>query len=200
MREAKATDKKILRREMLRLRGEFPEQRAKADGLQAQARLLGLQVWREARSVLLYAAFRKETDTSLLMRKAWDAGKRLFLPRCLKTADGCTLTGELELAAVADVHQLETGAFGILEPAPLCMTDDLCRVDLAVLPGLAYDRRGFRLGYGGGYYDRLIATGRLEQTLRVGLCYGFQLLDALPAEPWDKPVHMVCTETEIVWT
>lgn len=200
MHQAKATDKKTLRREMLRLRGEFPEQRARAAGLQAQERLIGLQAWREAHSVLLYAAFRNETDTSLLMRAAWDAGKGLLLPRCLKAADGCTLTGELELAVVADVRQLEAGAFGILEPAPVCTADAQCHVDLAVLPGLAYDRRGFRLGYGGGYYDRLIASGRLEQTLRVGLCYGFQLLEALPVEPWDKPVHAVCTEAEIVWT
>ena len=71
--------------------------------------------------------------------------------------------------------------------------------DLIVAPGLAFDRNGVRLGMGGGYYDRLLALPRHRDSLRIGLAYAFQIVDSLPREAWDVPVHAVCTEKGIVW-
>lgn len=71
--------------------------------------------------------------------------------------------------------------------------------DLIIAPGLAFDRDGIRLGMGGGYYDRLLALPRHNNSLRIGLAYAFQLADSLPRQPWDVPVHAVCTEKGLVW-
>lgn len=71
--------------------------------------------------------------------------------------------------------------------------------DLIIAPGLAFDRNGIRLGMGGGYYDRLLALPRHAASRRVGLAYSFQLVDSLPREAWDMPVHAVCTEKGLVW-
>ena len=188
--------KAALRREMHALRaGLSPEDRA-ARALAAQERILTLDAWRAAREVLCYCAVRGEVDTGRLLDDAWARGLRLVLPRCVPDVPGV-----LELACAACPADLKPGAYNIPEPDPAsCPMLDACKADVAILPGLAFDRAGRRLGYGGGYYDRLLAAGPMHPSLRIGLCYAFQLLpDALPADPWDAPVDAIVTETEIVW-
>ena len=72
--------------------------------------------------------------------------------------------------------------------------------DIIIVPGVAFDANGTRLGMGGGYYDRLLALPRYADSLRLGLAYSFQLVDSLPRQTWDVPVHAVCTELGILWT
>ena len=71
--------------------------------------------------------------------------------------------------------------------------------DLIIVPALAFDLSGLRLGMGGGYYDRLLALPRYRNCLRLGLAYSFQLVSRLPSEPWDMPVHAICTEQGMLW-
>ena len=75
-------------------------------------------------------------------------------------------------------------------------------IDLILVPGLCYDREGYRLGFGGGYYDRFLAAfgarGSGRRPLLVGLCYAFQVVDALPSQDWDRPVDCLCTEEGLV--
>ena len=87
------------------------------------------------------------------------------------------------------------GAFGIQEPVG--EAEDLSP-DIVVLPMLAADRQLYRLGYGGGYYDRYLA--RRPQALRIGICYSFQLADRLPAEPHDLPLHILVTDGETLFS
>jgi len=163
---------------------------------EAQVRLLDLPRWRAAREVLLYVAFRREVQTTLLLEDAWARKIKVLLPRCRKGEPGA-----LDLVAVDSAAVLHCGAFGISEPDPgRCPAEASCAVDIAVLPGLAFDRQGRRLGYGGGYYDRLLHTGGLHTALVVGLAYPFQVLPALPSESWDQPVGGICTAQELIWT
>ncbi len=188
------SNKKQLRDKLLMDRAELTEPAWRTRSQQLQKRILELPQWRQARCVLLYMAFRQEADTRLLFQDSLQRHETTLLPRCVKGKK------ELELIAVSDAGQLSAGAYGIPEPDPVqCPAPSTLFPELAILPAVGFDKQGFRLGYGGGYYDRLLESGRLDNALCVGLGFDFQLLDTLPTEPWDKPVHAICTEERIVW-
>lgn len=131
--------------------------------------------WQEARTVLLYHALPDEVNTLSILR---ESDKILLLP---------VVVGEdLELR-VFDGSTSE-GAFHIQEPMGQLFTD-YASIDLAVIPGMAFDLQGHRLGRGKGYYDRLLP--RLTHAYRLGICFPFQLLDEVPAEPHDIAMHKV---------
>jgi len=132
-----------------------------------------------------YLAFGREVATRELIAQALLAGKRVVLPR--------TVTGERRLAlhAVDDLHGLVPGPYGILEPSASLPEVDPAEVDVFLTPGLAFDTRGGRLGYGAGYYDRLLAGA---PGWRIGLAYALQLLPRVPMGPTDIPLDLLVTE------
>jgi len=195
MRPSPDQRKRELRARFARLREALAPEQARQAALAAQTRLLSLDRWREARTVALYAAFRTETPTATLLAEAWAAGKRVLLPRC-RACDG---ESTMDLAAVSCLDELAPGAYGILEPDPTTCPAEETLPELIVAPALAYDRQGYRLGYGGGYYDRYLARPELASAFCVGVGYALQIVDALPREAWDRPLHCICTEEEIIW-
>ncbi len=189
--EAVHNARAVLRASMLRLRSALPQDVVIARGLAAQQRVLALDVWQQAYSVALYVSVRNEMPTRLLLHEAWTSGREVWLPRLLPEK-----AGEMEFVRCSEPDALRPGPFGLLEPKaalPGCGPDDTAfRPECTIVPGLAFDMRGGRLGYGGGYYDRFLAKGRMRQL--TGLCFDFQLVERLPLAPWDKPVHRICTE------
>ncbi len=178
-------------------RQHLPEATAAAYGAAAQRRILATPQWAEARAVLLYVACRGETPTDLLLERAWAEGKAVYLPRCLPEAGH----GAMELACVRCREDLVPGLYSIPEPDPAtCALEPEAAPETAVIPGVAFDRHGLRLGQGCGYYDRLLVQGRFAHTTAFGLAYSFQVVKALPADPWDRPVHAVATEESLVWS
>lgn len=156
-----------------------------------QAPLLASDAWRRAAAVGLYQALPEEAPTAMLLENAWQTGKTVFLPKITdKTA------GEMEFMACAGLRELRPGPFGLLEPAGGAAARS---VDLLVLPGLAFDRKGWRLGYGGGYYDRFLARRKGFAPLLAGLCQDCQILDSLPHAAFDMPVNGLCTESGLLW-
>jgi len=147
----------------------------------AQERLLALPELGRAAVVALYAALPSEPDTGLLFERLRAAGKRVVYP-------GYAF-GEPELREVRALDELRPGARGILHP-PAGTTVAPEQVELFVVPGMAFDRHGHRLGRGQGYYDRLLAR-RSPASTAVGLCFDFALLDELTPEPHDVPVDYV---------
>ncbi len=189
-----SNNKKTLRGKLLKERAALTATTWEAKSLILQQRILELEQWSSATCVLLYMAFRQEADTRQLLNHSLKQNKITLLPRCIRGSHS------LELAAVTDAAQLVSGAYGILEPDPvLCPRHTHPVPEIAVLPGVGFDRQGFRLGYGSGYYDRLLESGSMTATLRIGLGFDFQLLDTLPTDPWDKPVHAICTEERFLW-
>ncbi|MBE0504642.1 MAG: 5-formyltetrahydrofolate cyclo-ligase [Desulfuromonadales bacterium] len=140
-----------------------------------------------AATLVLYSSIRSEVATFEIFAAAVKAGKRILYPRTVGTT--------LEFVAIESLEALTASRFGIFEPragAPI----PLAEIDLLVLPGVAFDAQGIRLGYGLGCYDRALAA-RLRPTL-IGLAYDFQVVSALPREVYDVPVDFVVTERRIL--
>ena len=163
----------------------------------AQNLILADPAWLAAKSVGLYYAVRRELRTQKLMSEAWAAGKQVFLPYISPAEKGI-----MHLLPCPGTDVLVKGAFGIMEPDPVFCplpSGNSWVPELIVVPALAYDRKGHRLGSGGGYYDRLFASPFMRGAKRLGLSYAFQIYDELPVEPWDIPMHGICTEEGLQW-
>ncbi len=169
-------------------RAAIPSNERARLALQVEERLFSLPEVQAARTVLLFYSFGSEVPTAGMAERLLGSGGRLLLPYLAK--------GRMRAAEVHSADDLVESGYGPKEPARrVAVRPD--QVDLVVTPGLAFDRRGHRLGYGGGHYDRFLA--RLHpDALRVGIGFGLQLLDEIPAGALDERVHMVVTERETV--
>lgn len=168
-----------------------PEQTTRAGRL-VQALVRSSSAWRAASDVVLFASLPGEVDTEPLMRAAIEDGKRLLLPRTRPPR-------ELEFARVDDIGGLVRGGFGILEPAPDASVATLGSQALILLPGLAFDRSGGRLGRGAGYYDRALAPLRTSDRRPVCLGVGLalQIVDHVPMKSFDVRLDGFVTEQEL---
>lgn len=173
-----------LRPTLLAARRALTADQRRAAAHAATAGVLVSAAWRDARVVALYQAYGAELDPAALRAAAHAAGKTVALPRV--DAAGVTLR-----VVNADTP-LVLSAHGIQEPAADRPTLPPDQPDLIVVPGLGFDRRGGRLGHGGGHYDRLLA--RLPAGCRrVGFAYDQQVLDLVPTEPHDLALHALVT-------
>jgi len=160
----------------------------KAESSEAICRhLLALDEYKSAKIVFAFAGTEKEIDTSLFMNETIAAGKTLILPRC-------AAEHAIDLCVVRSMDDLEAGAYGILEPKTVRKADEN-NIDVILVPGLAFDRNGGRMGFGKGYYDRLLESSK---AVKIGLCYDFQILEKIPTESHDVPMNFVITEKEIL--
>jgi 5-formyltetrahydrofolate cyclo-ligase len=185
-----AARKRRLRASLRRGRPEVSADRALAAGEAVAGRVVALPEFDAARRVALYAALPDELPTAPLLECARAAGKRLLWPRIVD--------GRLEFAACPRSEELRPGALGIPVPPASLPAESPGSGDLVVVPGLAFDASGRRLGRGGGHYDRAFAPGRPGAPLLVGVGYAFQLLEEVPAGPQDRRVDVVVTEERLV--
>jgi 5-formyltetrahydrofolate cyclo-ligase len=163
-------------------------------------RIVQMPEYQAARVVLGYMNFGAEFESELWVRQALADGKQLLLPKVNRA------TNELDVYRVADLqHDLAPGLWNIREPLPDCCTkaDALEEVDFILLPGVAFERDGARLGYGGGYYDKLLALlekncGVAHSLALVGGAYSMQLVEGIPQEATDRKVQWLVTENETI--
>lgn len=158
------------------------DRRRKSEAI--RRKLFRLAVFRKAKTVLCYVSLSYEVETRLLMKQMLETGKRVVVP----LVHGRTL----RLSEVRDLgRDLAPGAFGVWEPTPKASRPVRPEeLDLVLVPGVAFDRSGHRLGHGQGYFDRFLT--RLPRTTpTVGLCFAFQLLDRLPVSSHDQTVQTV---------
>lgn len=151
-------------------------------------RLLSLEEVAAAPSVLAFASISSEVSTTSLLRAVLEAGKTLFLPFV-------TDAGAMEAAAVNSLDELEPGYRGIPEPATKVPVP-ASSAGVVVVPGVAFDQRGGRLGYGGGFYDRFLAAA--VGVTRIGICFETQIVDELPMLEHDQGVDIVVTEERTI--
>lgn len=192
MREAKAA----LRAAALARRAALDPQERAAAAIAAGQRLVALPEFQRSRTIAFYWAVRDELPTQGAIAAALAAGQRVALPRVARTAAG-------ERAMVfhaygGDPAELRAGPLGLMQPRRTAPVVAPGEVDLAVVPGVAFDRTGGRVGYGGGYYDRYLP--RLAPGVpKVGFCYAVQLVGApVPRGPADVAVDALITENEVL--
>lgn len=154
------------------------------------ARIWSISEIASAKVILLYAALTDEMPTSKIATEARSRGIVVTYPRCLPE------TREMMVHQVSADGDLIPGQYGILEPnAEACPVVQLGDIDAALVPGLAWDRTGARLGRGAGYYDRLLARPDWR-AFTCGLFLATQEVPAIPTDPWDHPLDMIVTEQE----
>ena len=180
--------KKAIRAALLRQRAELTPERLETFGCRAQTRLLELEAFRSAQVIALYSPIRNEVPTDLLLDAALNAGKLVSFP--------CVVGEALHFFRVAAREDLRVGSFGVYEPSPDGSEIRPERIGLLLVPGVAFDRCGHRLGYGRGYFDRLFAGGMVNG-LRVGFGFDFQLVDRLPVESHDQTLDLLVTDKEV---
>ena len=139
-------------------------------------------------AVMLYLNMRSEVETIGLLEGLRTAGKQVFAP----VVD----TEQLELVP-RQIQNIETGVvrhpYGMLEPSAACPRVPIEHLQLIVVPGIAFDRKGYRLGYGKGFYDRFLR--KCPHAVAIGLAYGVQLVEDTFPQAWDVPVQHIFTET-----
>lgn len=186
-----------LRAAKAQLRAEMKARRAEVSALahgqhaaQAARVLQSLPQWQSARVVCLYASFKHELGTHALLQQALGEGKVVLLPRSRPD-------GTLSLHVVSDLGALTPSPLGILEPTSSAPVRPASEVDLFLVPGLAFDAAGHRLGYGAGFYDRLLTQAQAT-AFSVGYGFDFQVHPEVPVEAHDQALHAIVTPTGLV--
>ena len=181
-------DKKEARRFFLDKRGAIGADEIKERSATLCEHILTLDEFEGADTVLVFASTRNEPDLAGVALAAWERGKCVAFP-ISRTSD-CTL----DFRAVGALYELEVGAYGILEPKSTAPTPDITKKTLCIVPALAVDENGFRLGYGKGYYDRFLRT--FDGTSLCALLNGFSC-KVLPHDENDIPVNITIFETGV---
>ena len=140
--------------------------------------------------VFLYCANDDEISTDEVAEYCFSHGKYVCVPRCLAK-------GVMMAHSISTFDELAPGKYGIREPQPTCPVILPLQIDMVLAPCLCADRHGYRLGYGGGYYDRFLQD---THATVVGLCAAARLLPAIPAELHDQRCHKIVTEREVLVT
>ena len=195
-------DKITLRRAYGRLRDGLPQAERAAAETALYESLFSLPAWREASVVCGYISVRGELDTAPILRRAASEGKTVALPVTITDAS----EGRMIFRALPDGNfdRLIPARFGIPEPdegCPAVSPADLSGA-LILVPALAFDHEGFRLGYGGGYYDRFLQE-LIEANIpvtTVGLAFSACVTESLPRNPYDIPVQIILDERRIITT
>jgi 5-formyltetrahydrofolate cyclo-ligase len=182
-------EKKAIRSRVLAARDALPAAAREQYAESVLATALASTQFVHAKAVLAYVSFGSELSTETLLRRTLAEGKSLVLPRVVKGA------AQLQLHRVQTLDQLTAGVWGIREPRADAPTVALYDIDFILVPGVAFDLAGFRIGYGGGYYDRLLGAAN-PATTRLSVAFDCQLVDAVPNEAHDARVDIIITNQQ----
>ena len=183
----RAQVKAHLRKQARAIRSQLPAESRHKRALAITQRLLASAPFSQASSLAAFVTIRSEVDTRQIIDQAYDQGKRVALPRV------CFDTDELSLHWVHKDEPLNENRWDIPEPAPNAPEVSPEELDLILVPGLAADERGHRIGYGRGFYDRLLSRYPNSQSCFLG--YDFQLVAEVPNVESDHPVDWIITDS-----
>lgn len=205
--ETKTLEKKALRKVMSRRRNEMTPEDIRKASRNIFDRLCAQDFYRQSSIVFSYASFRSEVDTWHFNRQVLADSKILALPKVLGKE-------RMEFYQIKSMEQLVSGYMGIPEPGPECPAISTVwtegRKGMILVPGLAFDKSFYRLGYGGGFYDRYLSAGCFKQgagchsksdsriLISCGVAYDGQMVEQVPRESTDCSLDYIVTETGIL--
>lgn len=178
-------NKSALRREILQQRQSLSPAQWQVKSNQICDRLKSITQFKEAQTILAYFSVRQEPDLTPL----FNLDKNWAFPRCV----GKSLVWHLWQPGT----ELNTGKYAIQEPCENSTTVDPATADLILVPTVACDAQGYRLGYGGGFYDRLLSCEQNLNAPTIGIVFDFAYGVQLARDPWDMKLNFICTETKL---
>lgn len=182
--------KKRLRQECLEKRSGLSQDEVREKSERIMARLFELDEFKKANFIMFYVDFKNEVMTQDAIAKALSMGKRVAVPKTVKDEG-------LWAIEIKSLDDLSAGALGILEPTKLENRVDPEELDLVIVPGVAFDRKGHRLGFGAGYYDRFLPKLR-PGVKKIAVAFEVQLVDSVPAEEHDIRMDAILTEEQLI--
>ena len=181
--------KRQLRKKLLEKRNALSEEEVIKKSKFIIRKLLHLKEFKEAKTALLYVSKENEADTTKLIKKLLKENKKtIIVPRVKKGKN------ELELHKISSFNDLATGHYSVLEPikSSLVSAD---KIELVIVPGIAFDKKGNRLGYGNGYYDVLL---KKVLSTTIALAYDFQVINHVPSDKLDVPLDIIITDKQVI--
>lgn len=178
------TQKSEMREKYLAVRLAMPQEQKDAYDNKIHQKLISSITYRHSTDVLLYASTKGEVDTWQIFESAIKDGKKVAFP-C------CNPDNTMTFRYVTSKDQLKERTFGILEPDPECEVCHPSNFSLLIVPGLVYDKKGFRIGYGKGFYDRFLSA---FEGVSIGLCYASFSVPEVPKGRYDRHVDVIITE------
>lgn len=186
-------NKKEIRADLLLKRKALSLEECRLKSREIAKQLLASSEFNAAQTIHFYLATAVEVQTEEMIRETLRRKKRVVVPLVRPETNALTLSELIRF----DPSQWQPGPYGIPEPRPQYQRKvDPKEVDLWVVPGVAFDGTGNRLGFGGGYYDRLLSGARGK---KVGVAFEFQVVDRLPIEKTDHPVDLIITEARAIY-
>jgi len=189
------TSKELIRKEVLHLRNLINQETKKYKDRKINELLTGLPEFMQSHTVLLYASFRSEVETTGLIEHCLTVGKVTVLPKVDSSLS------QLRLYEIKDIKEICLGYFGIPEPDVSehrsMKAEDM---DLIIVPGVAFDKNCKRLGYGKGFYDKLLSEVRIQkpEVRIIGLAYEEQIMESIPYESHDIRMDKIITDKRII--
>lgn len=179
-------EKKFIRSEILEKRGKISQEEKLKWDEKIFEELINREVYKKASVIFAYVSYDNEVDTHKIINHAIKSGKTICVPKIASKAEG------MKIFKINSFEDLEIGYFGIQEPKNYCVEVKGEEVDLILMPGVAFDREGGRIGYGGGFYDRFLQNKKVHG-FKLAVTYNFQILDNIPMEDYDVKVDDIIT-------
>lgn len=184
-------EKKEIRKKILEYRETIDIDQRKIWDEEIFSKLINSDLYKRSNTIFAFVSFKSEVDTHKIIKHAISNGKTICVPKINSKQEG------IKIYKIEDFDQLKEGYFGILEPIKSCEEVDSNALDLILMPGVAFDRHGGRVGYGAGFYDRFLSNMN-KQVPKVALAYDFQVMDTVPMDQYDVRIDGVITEREMI--
>lgn len=183
--------KKLVRENILEKRSKIPANKRETDSQNIINKILDSDYYKEASTIMVFVSFSDEVNTHNFIKQAIKDGKNIVVPITFPE------THELKPSLVKDFNELKPGYYDILTPPKeVRRYRDPEEIDLVITPGVAFRKDGYRVGYGGGYYDRFLS--KIPETPKIAIAFSVQLVEDLPVDHYDIPVDYIYTEDEII--
>jgi len=185
-------DKRVLRKEILEKRASLGKEVNSSLSKTIVNKLFNSEYYKKANTIMCYVSFGSEINTHDFIKESIKRGKTLAVPVTFHEPR------QMKPSQILSFDELEPGYYNILAPKKECIRYiDPKEIDLVIVPGAAFDREGYRIGFGGGYYDRFLAN---LDCMKISIAFDLQIVDKVPREKHDLPVDIIITEKETIFT